>query len=60
MSFWLHGTTTQAHAHSRNFGLSSLTNHHGGKGHGLAELPLNELGHEGGEACQQRSLVDLC
>lgn len=36
-----------------------LTYHQGGKGDGLAELSLYELGHEGGEAGQQRRLVDL-
>lgn len=35
------------------------TYHHGGEGDGLAELPLDELGHEGGEAGEQRRQVDL-
>lgn len=49
--------TSQTNAHSRSS--TSLTDHHGGKGDSLAELPLDELGHEGGEACQQCRLVDL-
>lgn len=39
--------------------MCTLTYHHGGKGDSLAELSLNELGHKGGEASQQRCLVDL-
>lgn len=36
-----------------------LTDHHGGKRHSLAELSLNELGHEGRESSQKGRLVDL-
>lgn len=36
-----------------------ITNHHARQGDGLAELFLYELGHEGGEASQQRCLVNL-
>lgn len=36
-----------------------LTYHQRGKGDGLAELSFYELGHESGEASQQRRLVDL-
>lgn len=38
---------------------SPPTDHHVGEGDGLSELPLDELGHEGGEARKQRGQVDL-
>lgn len=37
----------------------ALTDHHGGEGHSPGELALDELGHEGGEASEQRRQVDL-
>lgn len=39
--------------------MSILTNHYVGKGDGLVELSLYELGHEGSEAREQRRQVDL-
>ena len=39
--------------------MGTLTYHHGGEGDGLTELSLDELGHEGGEAGEQRRQVDL-
>lgn len=39
--------------------MCALTYHHDGVRDSLAELPLDELSHEGGEAGQQRRQVDL-